>query len=226
MFKHIHHEFPSLLKETAADGQRLYTTPDGKQYPSVTTILKEHSREGIEKWQKKVGMKEANRVSKKASIRGTSVHDALERYLKNEDISKLSMMPEARSVLARMKRVVDLRMTEVHALEAPLYSHTLRLAGTTDCVGLYDNFLSIVDYKTSLRPKKLAWVTGYFMQGVAYAHMWEEMMGREIEQIVVLIGVDDSEYCQSFKLKTHEFRPYMNDLISYRDKYEQRMLAA
>lgn len=175
MFKHIHHEFPSLLRETSEDGNRLYTTPNGNKYPSVTTVLKEHSREGIEKWQKKVGMKEANRVSKKASIRGDSVHKSLEKYLRNDDISKLSLMPEAKSVFNRMKKVVDLRMTEIHALETPLFSHTLRLAGTTDCVGLYDNYLSIVDYKTSLRPKKLKWVAGYFMQGVAYAHMWEEI---------------------------------------------------
>jgi genome maintenance exonuclease 1 len=225
MFKHIHHEFPVMLKETAEDGQRLYTTPDGNRYPSVTTILKEHSREGIAKWRKKVGEKEANRISKKASVRGDSVHKVLEKHLRNEDISKANLMPEAKAVFHRMKKVVDLRVSEVHAIEAPLYSHTLRLAGTTDFVGLYDNFLSIVDYKTSLRPKKLAWVSGYFMQGVAYAKMWEEMIGKEIEQIVVLIGIDDTEFCQSFKLLAHEFRPYMNDLISYRDKYEQRLAA-
>lgn len=214
-----------MLKETAEDGQRLYTTPDGNKYPSVTTILKEHNRVGIAKWRKKVGDKEANRIAKQASVRGDSVHKTLERHLRNEDVSKANLMPDVKSVFTRMKKVVDLRITEVHAIEAPMFSHNLRLAGTTDFVGLYDNYLSIVDFKTALRPKKVAYVQGYFMQGVAYAQMWEEMMGREIEQIVVLIGVDDCEFCQSFKLLTHEFRPYMNSLIEYRDKYEQRMAA-
>ena len=31
------------------------------------------------------------------------------------------------------------------ALEAPLYSNQLRMAGRVDCVGLFDNNLSIID---------------------------------------------------------------------------------
>ena len=222
IFKHIKHEFPSLLKETAEDGDRTYTTLEGKQYPSVTTVLKAHNEKNIARWRKKVGEEEADKVARKASHRGTSVHNALEALLKNEDVSKLGLFPEARPLFNRMRKVLEFRMTEVHALEAPLISHSLRLGGTTDCVGKYDNLLSIVDYKTSLRPKKLEWVSGYFMQGVAYANMWEETIGSKIEQIVVLIGVDNHTHCQSFRLRTHEFEPYMNALISYRDKYDER----
>jgi hypothetical protein len=223
IFKHIQHQFPSLLKETAEDGDRTYTTSDGKtQYPSVTTVLKAHNEKGIARWKKKVGKEESERIARKASHRGASVHSALEALLKNEDVSKLGLFPEARPLFIRMKKVLEFRMTEVHALEAPLLSHSLRLGGTTDCVGVYDNLLSIVDYKTSLRPKKLEWVSGYFMQGVAYAKMWEETIGSKIEQIVVLIGVDNHPYCQVFRLRPVQFEPYMNELISYRDKYDQR----
>jgi genome maintenance exonuclease 1 len=106
-----------------------------------------------------------------------------------------------------------------------LFSHDLRLAGTTDCVALYDDKLSIVDFKTSLKPKRKEWVTGYFMQGVAYSHMFEEMTSRRIDQIIVLIGVDNQSYCQTFKLTKAEYAPYMNKLISFRDKYESRLAA-
>jgi genome maintenance exonuclease 1 len=114
-------------------------------------------------------------------------------------------------------------MNEIHAIETPLFSHDLRLAGTTDCVAEYDGILSIVDFKTALKPKRKEWVSSYFMQGVAYSHMFEEMTGKKIEQIIILIGVDNQNFCQTFRLSKAEYGTYMDSLILYRDKYEDKM---
>lgn len=225
MFTHIKHNFPTLIRESLGSGDRVYLTPDGRKYPSVTTVIADHNKEGIDRWKKRVGEVEAKRISTRASNRGTSVHKALETFLNNEDISGLTMLPDSKILYIRLKQELTSHIKEIHALETPLFSHDLRLAGTTDCVALYDDKLSIVDFKTSLKPKRKEWVTGYFMQGVAYSHMFEEMTSRRIDQIIVLIGVDNQSYCQTFKLTKAEYAPYMNKLISFRDKYESRLAA-
>lgn len=222
MFTHVHYDFPTLIRENV-NGDRVYSTPDGKKYPSVTTVIADHNKAGLDKWRARVGEKEANKISNKASTRGTSVHKALETLLRNEDTSELVMMPQSKILYVRLKHELQAHLREVHAIETPLFSHELRLAGTTDLVGLYDDTLSIVDFKTSLKPKRKEWVTGYFMQGVAYSHMFEEMTGKIVNQIVVLIGVDNQNYCQTFKLKKDQYTRYLNDLISYRDKYERSL---
>ena len=220
MFKHISYNFPKLIKESVGEA-RFYTTPDGKKYSSVTTVIAEHNKAGLDKWRKRIGTEKASTITKRAATRGTSVHAAVESLLRNEDTSKLNLMPHSKILYVNLKKELILRVSEVHAIETPLFSHDLRLAGTTDLVAKYDDTLSIVDFKTSLKPKKKEWVGGYYMQGVAYSHMFEEMTGKTIDQIIILIGVDGLNYCQTFKLTKNEYGPWLDKLILYRDKYEE-----
>jgi genome maintenance exonuclease 1 len=83
------------------------------------------------------------------------------------------------------------RIEEVYALEAPLYSKFLGIAGTVDCVGLWNGRLSIIDFKTSSRVKSAEDIPSYFMQCAAYAVMWEELTKKPITQLVVLMAVED-----------------------------------
>jgi genome maintenance exonuclease 1 len=226
-FLHVKHEFPELLKETAEDGSRVYCTPDGKRYPSVTTVIAPHNKEAIDKWKARIGQAKAAKISQNASERGDAVHECIEALLSNYPTADFlkTMMPHAKAVYVNMKKELDRRVTEVHGIEQPMFSHKLRLAGTADCIAKYDNLLSIVDFKTALRLKKTAYVQGYFMQLTAYAFMFEEMTGHRIEQGVILIGVDGETFAQTFRLPREKFGPYLKDLISWRDKYEQEEAA-
>ena len=76
--------YVDLDSVTSKRGRR-YIDPSGIEYPSVTTILKILSEDSIRKWRKRVGEEEANRVSSRASSRGTQVHSIVEDYLNNED---------------------------------------------------------------------------------------------------------------------------------------------
>jgi genome maintenance exonuclease 1 len=60
-----------------------------------------------------------------------------------------------------------------------------------DCVAEFDEKLSIIDFKGSTRRKTPSKITNYFCQATAYAIMWHEMMGEEIEQIVILVTSED-----------------------------------
>ena len=88
MFNHISHQFPKLLQENL-DGTRVYVTPSGNRYPSVTTVLADYGKEAILEWRKRVGDEKANEISRKATTRGTSVHKALELYPNTDDVSSL-----------------------------------------------------------------------------------------------------------------------------------------
>ena len=78
------------LPRRNVDGKRLYETPDGSFYPSVTTITGQMTKKAIQEWRARVGEKEANRVTKKASSRGTSIHKLCEHYILN-NMREMSM---------------------------------------------------------------------------------------------------------------------------------------
>jgi len=221
VFNHIHHDFPQLLQENVM-GTRMYVAPNGERYPSVTTVLADHGKEGILEWRKKVGEEKANEISRKATTRGTGVHKALELYLKNEDISSLEMLPNVKSLFVRMKQELDGKVNNIHCLEDRLYSHNLKLAGTVDCIAEYKGVLSVIDFKTSIRLKKKENISGYFMQGTAYAQMFNEMANLNIEQIVILIGVDTANFCQTLIIRGDEIHYYRQELQTYIDKYWQK----
>ena len=63
--------------------KRVYVTPEGNSYPSITSILGSQPKPGLVEWRKRVGDAEANKIMKEASSLGTAVHDLCEKYLYN-----------------------------------------------------------------------------------------------------------------------------------------------
>lgn len=191
MFKHepIDLGYKDLVAETGATG-RLYNTPEGG-YPSVTTVLSILSEDHIREWRARVGAEEANKVSHRASTRGTAVHDIFEKYVDNDPDHAKGRMPHIIETFRQMKPVLDERLSLVYAQEAALYSKHLGIAGRVDLVGVWDGKISIIDYKTSAKEKKREWCENYFIQEAAYAIMWEERTGMPITQLVTLIAGDE-----------------------------------
>jgi len=223
MFNHVSHEFPKLLQENA-DGTRYYVTPNGERYPSVTTILADYKKKEILEWRERVGEKTANRISKAATTRGTSVHSVIEKYLNNEEIDMMSLMPNVKGLFVNMRKELD-KMNNIHCLESKLHSHILKLAGTVDCIAEYDGVMSVIDFKTSRRLKRKEDIANYFMQGTAYSVMFEELTNQEfpIQQIVILIGVDGKDFAQVLKVKPMEYAPMLKEyILRYRETMELR----
>jgi hypothetical protein len=179
-----------LKSQTFPDGKRYYTTPEGVKLPSVTTVIGAKGKQSIIEWRQRVGEEEANRVSKKASSRGTNVHTLCERYLNNKPLGMI--MPDALEMFSPMKPYLD-RINNIHYQECALWSLKLGMAGRVDCIAEFDGVLSVIDFKTSKRIKKKEDIDSYFAQCVAYACMYEEMIGRGIDQIVIIMAVEDSE---------------------------------
>jgi genome maintenance exonuclease 1 len=217
MFNHIESPVIQELNTIQKNGKRYYVTPDGNHYPSVTTVIGETTdKSSLIEWRKRVGEAEANRISGQAATRGTAVHKMCEDYLNNIDPYK-DQMPSNVDTFNSLKDVIDTHIGNVHCQEAPLYSNFLQVAGRVDCIAEYDNKLSIIDFKTSRKPKRAEWIQGYFMQTSAYAVMYEEMTEIPINQLVVLIAVDN-DWPQVFIERRDD---HIGNFISHRQKYKE-----
>ena len=194
------------LERVEIEGKRHYITPEGAAYKSVTTIIGEKlSKDGLEKWRKRVGEEEARKVSLLAARRGTAVHDIAEKYLLNEEGWSRGAMPANIETFKMAKKVLDEHVDVVYGIEHFLYSDKLRTAGATDLIADYDGVTSIVDFKTSRSTKTEDMILGYFVQATCYALMAEERYGIEIPQIVIIIMVDDSPEPLVFKKDKAQF---------------------
>lgn len=135
----IHHEFP-VVKRIDGGIHRLYETPNGDLYPSVTSVLGCIPNPGIEQWKKRVGEAEAKRVSKKATDRGTRIHTLAENYFLGKPL-EIDMFDH--DMWKSLQPVMD-KIDNIHALEGMMYSDRLRVAGTVDCIGEFDGELSVL----------------------------------------------------------------------------------
>ena len=81
----------------------------------------------------------------------------------------------------------------IHALEDPLYSDFLQVAGTVDCIADFQGKLSVIDFKTSSKPKDRDDIYNYFMQTAAYAVAFEERTGIPIGRLVIIMAVENDD---------------------------------
>ena len=166
-------------------------------------------------WRERVGEQEANKISKRATDRGTAVHALIEKYLNNEDVSTQDLMPNVKNLFVKMKPELA-KLNNIHCLEERLFSHELRLAGTVDCIAEHNGVLSVIDFKTANRLKKKEDIGNYFMQGAAYSTMFTEMTGIPIEQVVIIIGVDSANFCQTMKVNPSD---HIDELKQFVENY-------
>ena len=190
-FVHESLEIIGDVKQKNISGKRLYETPDGN-FPSITTVLSSLSKASIQEWRNRVGAEEANRISTQASRRGTKTHSIIEDYLQNKQDYLSGHMPDSIELFKSVQSILDIHVENIYGIEVALWSKDLGVAGRCDCIAEYDGELSILDWKTSSKPKKDEWVESYKLQGPAYAKMYEERTGIKITQVVIVIAVSDN----------------------------------
>ena len=178
-------------------GGRLYSVPDGKGgeclYPSVTTILKLLSEDGIKKWRKRIGEEAADQIAQQAADRGEAVHELIENYILENTYTKPDpiMQYPIYSAFTKFKEFLDDQVNEVYGLECRLYSHNLEVAGTVDMVAVVNGKLSVVDFKTTRIRRNQDFYHHYFLQGMAYGVALSEREQLSIDQVVIVLAPDD-----------------------------------
>ena len=212
MYNHKTINLPEI-KATTTDGVRLYETPEGNKYPSITTVLSVKNKKGLFEWRKRVGDDVANYVARKAANRGTSVHHMCEDYINNdfdEEKHKKKFLPYV--LFNQLRESVLQKIDNIYAQECGLYSDKYKVAGRVDCIAEYDGKLSIIDFKTSSKERSDDWNESYYIQASAYAEMFEERTGIEINQVAILVVTEDGVVQEFVKNKT-EYLPMLTDTI-------------
>ena len=213
MFNHIQISLPEVTTETI-NRKRFYVTPEGEKYPSITTVLSTRKKEGLFEWRKRVGNDVANYVARTSASRGTKVHHMCEDYLNNEfdeEKHKKDFLPFC--LFNQLKDQALCNLNNIYAQEAGLYSDKYKVAGRVDCVAEYKDTLSIIDFKTSTRERSDDWNENYYIQGSAYAEMFEERTKIKIDQVVILVVTEDGTV-QEFVKSKQDYLPMLEESMN------------
>ena len=217
--------YPTLERVDLEIG-RHYLDSNQNPVPSVTTVLSgtSKSKDGLIQWRNRVGEEEAERIIKQSTDIGTAVHEAIEKYLNGDSWDNFEETHDQLLAQKISEKFVNdglKGITEIWGLEVGLLLDNL-YAGTADCVGLYQDIPTLIDFKTAKKIKKREWIEDYFLQGCAYANAHNVMFGTNIEQIVILM-VDRDAIFQEFIVRPTEFnfltRKWKNRLLEFDKKY-------
>jgi genome maintenance exonuclease 1 len=222
MFNHVDLTLPKLERETI-DGVRYYKVPDDDhllKLVSITSVTSHKNRQIFINWRKKVGEEEADKITRQSTSRGTDMHTLVENYLYNKDLPEVQALS---NYLFKIAKPTLNRINNIHALEGSLYSKVLGIAGTVDCIGEFDGELSIIDFKTSKKPKPEEWIEHYFVQCMAYGCMLYEITGIMVKKLVIIMSCENGEcvvYEQRDKSKYIKLlTEYIGEFV--RDKLEE-----
>lgn len=192
MFEHVKVNLPQLERETI-DGVRYYKVSEDEsllKLVSITSVISHINKEIFVKWRKKVGDAEADKITRQATSRGTDMHTLVENYLYNKDLPEVQ--PLSHHLFQIAKPALN-RINNIYALEGSLYSKFLGIAGTVDCIAEFDGELSIIDFKTSKKPKPREWIDHYFVQCCAYACMLHELTGLSVKKFVIIMACENGD---------------------------------
>ena len=211
--KFTHLESPELpiLTRTSVEGKRHYRTPYGL-FISITSLLSSNVPGAILEWRERVGEAVANYVMRVAANRGTKVHKMAELTLSNQpigDVSDYGVLPFA---LFNMLEPALQKIDNIRALELPIYSKALRVAGTADAICDFEDIPAVVDFKISSRMRDKESVERYFLQCAFYAFAWEELTGEKIEKIIIVMVSEDGRM-EIFREDTAKYIPKLREII-------------
>ena len=226
-FKHVDIIEPIEMPAKIVEGKRVYLTPDGDKFPSVTTVISNNAKKmaGIAKWRERVGIEEANRISARSTKRGTTYHSIVEDYSNNcLDINEYKKSPLPVVMFHQTVQTLN-RINNIYLQEAALYSKHLELAGRVDCIAEFDGELSIIDFKTSATPKREEYLYDYFVQETAYACMLQELYDVSVKKIVTIVACENGEtQVKVLPPKKEYFITLMGYISEYQERYGQKTI--
>ena len=193
------------LSKTSKNGKRHYNTPDGRQVPSVTTVLSAtKDMTHLHAWRKRVGVEKAAQITQESANIGTVMHSSLEKHVKGQERKPgTNFIHQKAHQMANV--IIDNGLTnisEVWGSEVSLHYPEL-YAGTTDLVGVYKGEPAIMDFKQARKLKRKEWIDDYYLQLVAYAEAHNKQYDTQIKSGRVFICTQNNEY-QTFEIDNYD----------------------
>ena len=115
-----------------------------------------------------------------------------------------------------MNLSIQRRISEIWGAEATVY-YPGKYAGTADCIGIYEEKETILDFKQSNKPKKEEYIEDYFLQIGAYSLAHNTVYNSKITQGAILLCTVDGLF-QDFKIEGNELIDFQNKFL---DRVEQ-----
>ena len=181
----------------------------------------------LEKWRKKIGNEEADRIVAHSIAVGKSMHKYLETSIKkmshishtnlppsteenDKKISKLSMSLGEIILEKGLKN----KLQETWGIEAHLHFGNY-YRGIADLIGIYEDEPCIIDFKQKRKPQLEHYdsIKNYFTQMAAYGMAHNRMCKTKIRKGVVLIATHDYKF-QTFTIKGDAWRKHCRDFFS------------
>ena len=191
-FEHCNFLGDLELEKKETPGCRLYHLPDGQWVPSITSVTSYYNRDIFIKWRKRIGIEEANKITKKATARGTAFHEAAQAYLENKELNWDDYRQATKFMFHHAAPYLD-KINNIHAIERTLYSEYLGLAGRVDCLAEYEGELAVIDFKTSEKIKPEKWLENYFVQETFYAAAYYELTEIPVKKLITLMVTPSGE---------------------------------
>jgi hypothetical protein len=196
LFTHKPYLFYKLVKHEDVN-DRWYTLGDVR-YQSVTSFIDQNwDKSFLDDWRKRIGEQMAQHVTETAAERGKQLHGIVDTYLNNGE--PFLPDPYQRVLFNKVRPHLD-RINNIRLIEKPVYSEVLRLAGTPDCIAEYNGILSILDFKTSTKVKKMKYIVSYFLQCGFYGMMAGELYGETAKRAIIVMATEDKPTAQVFVL--------------------------
>ncbi len=239
------------------DGLRFYQVTEGKtviaKLPSVTTVLGEtKDKSGLDKWRKKVGEAEADRISFLSMNRGTIMHRLLELYKgtsgtaaerlsilkdlakEDDEVNQFSAEENGELYLSEAWKFFykfyfnssDYFDRVKRVIEAETFLWTIKAggwAGTVDNISeMTDGLIKIIDYKNSRRPKLEMWIQDYFIQAGAYFIAYWDRTGIKADGAEIWIANEEDNIPQCFLLTQEDLEFYSKEFMRRRKMFKQK----
>ena len=193
------------LSKVSKNGKRHYATPDGRQVPSVTTVLSAtKDMTHLHEWRRRVGKEKAQQITTESANIGTVMHNSLEKHVKGiERKPGSNLIHQKAHAMANVIIENGLKdVSEVWGSEVSLHYPEL-YAGTTDLVAVYKGKPAICDFKQARKLKKKEWVEDYFLQLAAYSEAHNKIYDTNIKNGRVFICTQNNEF-QTFEIDNYD----------------------
>jgi len=236
------------IKRVSLLGKRFYEVEGCGVFPSVTTVLSTTGdKSGLERWKKRVGQQEAERIAKEATERGSVMHKHLEIYLGQDLTQDKENLLKSSKDLAGTDAEINSFNDKAKDLGQDLFmkfyknsdffptientifqekflwfnKDSLGYAGTVDNFSLLkDGSRKVIDFKTAKKPKNDSWIIDYKLQVAAYSIAIWQRHGIKPDGAEIWIANEIDDVPQKFVLSFDELRFFFELFMQRLKRFE------
>tara|TARA_Y100001963_G_scaffold114484_1_gene158746 strand:- start:27 stop:680 length:654 start_codon:yes stop_codon:yes gene_type:complete len=196
-----------------------YTWPEERLLSPSRILDRTSDKSFLEKWRKKVGEEEADRIVAYSIAVGKSMHAYLEGKIKNEKENSLLIDDPNKAMATKLAKIIIKqglkdKLQEVWGVEAHLHFGNY-YRGIADLVGIYEDEPCIIDFKQKRKPQSKNYdsIKNYFTQAVAYGVAHNRMCKTKIRKGVILVATHDYKF-QKFVVEGDAWRKHCRDFFT------------